>query len=83
MMNDLERLHIHDNYRGNEQIQVANGMHIPILHIGESTLPGSSRNLRLSNVLHSPFISKNLLSTHKLSHDNNCFVELHPQSFFV
>lgn len=25
MTNDMERLHVHENYRGNEQIQVANG----------------------------------------------------------
>ncbi|KAK1692531.1 hypothetical protein QYE76_009228 [Lolium multiflorum] len=27
MTNDIERLHVHDNYKGNEQIQVANGSH--------------------------------------------------------
>jgi hypothetical protein len=83
MTNDLERLHVHENYRGNEQIQVANGKHIPILHIGDSSLSGSTRNLHLSNVLHSPYISKNLLSTHKLANDNDCFVEIHPSSFCV
>jgi histone deacetylase 1/2 len=44
MTNDLERLHTHENYRGNEQIQVANGTHIPILHIGESSLSGLTRS---------------------------------------
>jgi hypothetical protein len=83
MTNDIERLHVHENYKGNEQIQVANGTHIPILHIGESSLSGFSRPLRLSNVLHAPRISKNLLSTHKLANDNHCLIELHPEYFFV
>jgi hypothetical protein len=82
MTNDMERLHTHETYKGNEQIQVANGTHIPIVCIGQSSLSGSSRPLRLSNVLHAPHISKNLLSTGKLTNDNNCFIELHPESFF-
>jgi hypothetical protein len=71
------------NDKGNDKIQVANSTHIPFLHIGETSLSGSTRPLRLSNVFHAPQISKNLLSTHRLTNDNNCFIEFHPDSFFV
>jgi hypothetical protein len=83
MTNDIEHLHVHENYKGNEQIQVAKCTHIPILHIGESSLSGFSRPLRLSNVLRAPRISKILLSTHKLANDNHCLIEFHHEFFFV
>jgi hypothetical protein len=83
MTNDMSRLHVQDAYQGNDQIQVANGMHVPILHIGESSLPGSTHPLCLKNVLHAPALSKNLLSASKLAFDNHCFVELHPDCFFI
>ena len=77
MTNDMERLHVQENYKGHDQIQVANGTHIPILHVGDSSLPGSNQSsLRLKNVLHTPHISKNLVSANRLTRDNNCFVEL-------
>jgi hypothetical protein len=83
MTNDMERLDLQDAYKGNDQIQVVNGMHIPISDIGDSFIPGSSNSLHLKNVPHTPKISKNLVSAHKLTNDNQCFVEVHPTSFFV
>ena len=58
-------------------------MHIPILHVGDSVIPGSKHPLLLKDVLYAPNLSKNLLSANKLGFDNNCFVELHPDSFLV
>jgi hypothetical protein len=83
MTNDMERLHVQEAYKGTDQIQVANGTHIPILHVGDSSIPGLKSPLHLKSVLHSPHISKNLISTSKLAFDNGCFVELHPFSFYV
>jgi histone deacetylase 1/2 len=84
MTNDMDRLHVQKNYDGHDQIQVANGMHIPILHVGESSLSGPNQSvLHLKNVLHTPHISKNLISANKLAFDNNCFIELHPFHFLI
>jgi hypothetical protein len=55
-----------------------------ILHVGQAILPTpSSRPLYLRNILHVPALTKNLLSVHKLSHDNKVLVEFHPNSVFV
>jgi hypothetical protein len=43
----------------------------------------SSRPLALRNILHVPDISKNLLSVHKFSRNNDVFFEYHPLHFFV
>jgi histone deacetylase 1/2 len=83
MTADLERLTTHDRYKGNDQVHVANGSGLNISHIGNSLISGFSRSLHLKNVLRVPRISKNLLSTHKLTLDNNAYVELHPYSFFI
>jgi hypothetical protein len=47
------------------------------------SISGLDRNLSLRNILHVPNISKHLLSAHRLMCDNNVFVELHPNFFFV
>jgi hypothetical protein len=52
-------------------VQVANGATLSILHIGHSTLAGSS--LHLKNILHVPNISKQLLTIYRLVSDNDVF----------
>jgi histone deacetylase 1/2 len=54
-----------------------------IAHIGHTTLFSPARNLYLNNVLHVPKTSKNLLSIHQLTRDNNAFVEFHPTHYCV
>jgi histone deacetylase 1/2 len=83
MTNDMECLNIHDAYKGNDQVQVANGTHIPISHVGETFISGPRYSLHLKNVLLTPRISKNLVPANKLANDNNYFLELHPSSLFV
>jgi hypothetical protein len=83
LTSDLDRLSLHERYTGKDNVQVANDSGLSISHIGHSLLPGSSRPLYLHNVLHVPGLSKHLLSAHKLAHDNNAFVELHPSFFCV
>jgi hypothetical protein len=48
-----------------------------------SLLPDSSRPLHLNHVLYVPSINKNMCSIHKLTSDNNAFMELHPHSFYL
>jgi hypothetical protein len=49
-----------------------------ISHIGETTIPTQSRDLKLKEILHVPQVTKNLISFHCYSTDNNVFLEFHP-----
>jgi hypothetical protein len=81
LTSDLERLHVHEHYGGKDQVQVANGSGLSILHIGHSNLAGSS--LHLKDILHVPRIRKDLLSVYRLVSDNDVFVEFHRHFFCV
>jgi histone deacetylase 1/2 len=60
---------------------VANGAGLSIVHIGHSSLVGSS--IHLKNILHVPRLSKHLLSITRLCWDNDVFVEFHHHFFCV
>jgi hypothetical protein len=62
-------------------IPVNTGMHIT--HIDNSTIPTPSRDIILNKVFHVPSSSKNLVSIHRLTYDNNVLVEFHPFSFLI
>jgi hypothetical protein len=64
-------------------IMSANGSGLKISHVGHSLLPDSSRPLHMNHVLYVPSINKNMCSIHKLTSDNNAFMELHPHSFYL
>ncbi|PKU77483.1 Retrovirus-related Pol polyprotein from transposon TNT 1-94 [Dendrobium catenatum] len=70
-------------YNGNSQVQVGNGQQLSIAHTGQGLLPTPSRKLQLSNILHVPHLSHNLLSIHKLTNDNSCFVLLDANGFAI
>jgi hypothetical protein len=80
---ELEKLAIHDKYNGNDQIHTANGAGMNIRHIGQSTVRTPIRNLQLQNILHVPSAKKNLISVHRLTSDNNVFLEFHPNFFLI
>ena len=55
-----------------------------ISHIGHSIISTPcNKQLHLNNILRSPHAHKSLISAHKLACDNNAFLEIHPDSFFV
>jgi hypothetical protein len=64
-------------------VQVANGSGLNISYVGHSLLSGCSRTLHLNHVLYVPSINKNLCSVHRLTSDNDAFMELHPHSFYL
>jgi hypothetical protein len=74
---------VREKYHGQDQIHTADesGMHIS--HIGNSIIPTPLRDIHLKQVLHVPTTSKNLVSIHRLTNDNNVSVEFHPFSFFI
>ncbi|KAL4573020.1 hypothetical protein LXL04_019813 [Taraxacum kok-saghyz] len=73
---DITKLNIADSYTGDDKVQVGNGNHLSISHIGSSSLS----NLKLSNILVVPDLTKSLLSVSKLTDDNNVCVEFWPKS---
>jgi hypothetical protein len=78
---DLDRLAVRERYHGGDQVQVGNGAGLCILHTCHSVLNTATRPLALRNILHVPDISKNLLSVHKFSRDNDVFFELSSVAF--
>jgi histone deacetylase 1/2 len=80
---ELERLHAHERYHGNDQVHAANGVGMNISHIGNSIIPTHDQNIHLKDVLHVPDATKNLASAHRLTRDNNAFIEIHPEFFCI
>ena len=54
-----------------------------ISHIGNSIVHTPSKNIHLKKVLFIPQATKNLASIHKLTHDNDVFLEFHPSFFCI
>jgi histone deacetylase 1/2 len=84
LTNELDKLTVKENYRGNDQVHAANGNGMQIHHIGHSSLPTpSSQSLHLKGVLHVPSVTRSLLSVRRFTLDNRVFFEFHPHFFFV
>lgn len=58
---DIRKLHIAEEYTGDDKIRVGNGNHLSISHVGFNSLHG----LRLPSILDVPNLTKNLLSISK------------------
>lgn len=78
---ELEKLTIRDKYKGQDQVQAANGAGMVITHIGRSIVNTPSRPLYLNNILYVPNANKNLISAYRLMVDNSAFLELYPKHF--
>ncbi|KAB1227925.1 Retrovirus-related Pol polyprotein from transposon TNT 1-94 [Morella rubra] len=84
MTHDYTNLsHNPTEYTGEEQVRVGDGSALPIHHTGGSSLSTPSRSLRLSNLLHVPLLTKNLISVRQFCADNSVFFEFHADSFCV
>jgi hypothetical protein len=82
--NDFSNLNVRaEEYTGSDQIRVSNGQGLKIHHTGLASLPTAKHKFSLHSLLHVPKIQKNLISIHKFTHDNNVFVEFHPNFFRV
>ena len=79
-MNNLTSSH---PYHGSDQITVGDGNTLPIHHTGNGLLPTPHFSFRLKNVLHTPSISSNLVSVHKLAKDNNCSITFDDSTFVI
>lgn len=75
MTSDLNNLAMHHPYSGDDAVLIGDGSGLPITHAGSLSLPSSSRNLTLNNVLCVPNIAKNLISVYRLCNANKVSVE--------
>jgi histone deacetylase 1/2 len=72
-----------EKYGGRDQVHVANGSGMHISNVGHATLLSPSRALHLKNILHVTNAHKSLASVHRISSDNNVFLEFHPEFFLI
>jgi hypothetical protein len=79
---ELDKLNMREKYHGQDQVHIADGSGMHITHVGNFIIPTPSRDIHLNKVPHVPSTSKNLVSIHHLTNDNNAYVEFHPFSFF-
>jgi hypothetical protein len=78
---ELDKLTTREKYHGSNQVHEANGLGMPISHIGHSTIHSHDQDLILKDILHVPSASKKLVSVHKFTYDNDASFELHPWLF--
>jgi hypothetical protein len=80
---DLDKLTMRENYGGNDQVYAANGSGMTIKHVGHSAVSTPHCRILLKNVLHVSQATRNLASVHRLTADNDVFLEHHPTFFLV
>ena len=64
---------------------MGDGVGLPIQHMGKSFFhsPYASTVLKFNQLLHLPFITKNLISVSRFATDNKVFLEFHVDVCFV
>jgi hypothetical protein len=80
---ELDKLTTREKYQGQEQVHVTNGAGMSISHIGHTSFRTPLRTVHLNNILYSSQAKKNLISVHRLTKENNAYVEFHPNYFLV
>jgi histone deacetylase 1/2 len=84
LISQMHKLNAQEKYQGSDKVHTANGAGMHISHIGQASVPThTSKQLRLTNILHVPSVTRDLLSVHKFTWDNNVFCEFHPFDLFV
>jgi hypothetical protein len=84
LTSDINNLNLKsDDYIGSNQIKIGKGTGLPIHHIGHTRFFTPPYHFDLFNVLHVPYISKNLLSVHLFTKDTNTFFEFYPYYFLL
>lgn len=70
-------------YEGTESVSLGDGSQIPIQSQGSASFSSSQRIFTLKNILHSPLLTKNLLSVLQFCIDNHVYFEFHSNFFVV
>jgi hypothetical protein len=80
---ELEKLAMHEKYKGKEQIHGVDSAGMRISHIGHSVVNTPNYKFILKDVLYVPKAHKNLVSLYCLTKDNSVFLEIHPGFFLI
>ncbi|PKU59058.1 Retrovirus-related Pol polyprotein from transposon TNT 1-94 [Dendrobium catenatum] len=83
MTNASDNLSNPSIYRGSESVTIGDGRNLSIAQSGNGILPTPNRKLILSNLLHIPNISYNLLSISTLVRDNKISITFTPNGFVM
>jgi hypothetical protein len=79
----LENLQIQQPFQQKEEVAVGNGTGIQIENTGSTLLHSPHSSFKMSNILHCPQASANLLSIQKFCKDNFCYFILTSSHYFV
>ncbi|KAD3066422.1 hypothetical protein E3N88_34302 [Mikania micrantha] len=80
---DPSLLHSLSEYGGPDEIVLGNSTKLSISHIGQTSIPTTSRHLKLKDVLLVPKLRNNIVSVSKLCKTNQVSVEFFPFHFIV
>jgi hypothetical protein len=80
---DLNNLSIHSKYDGIDEVMLGDGSGLTVSHIRSLTLKSKHKNFILKDTLCVPDISKNLISVHHFTAQNNVFIEFYQSHFLV
>jgi hypothetical protein len=84
MTNYLQNLNLSSKeYAGQDQIRIGNGLGLPILYSGSTSLTLSRHQFLLNQLLHVPHICKNLLLVHQFAFENSVFFEFQSSHFII
>jgi hypothetical protein len=67
-----------ENYGGQDQVHTTIGVGMTIKYIGQYIISTPTWCIFLKDVLHVPHATCNLVFVHRLTSDNDVFLELHP-----
>jgi hypothetical protein len=81
--NQLENLQIQQPFQQKDEVAVGNGTGIQIENTGSTLFHSPHSSFKMSNILHSPQASTNLLSIQKFCKDNFCYFILTLSHYFV
>lgn len=71
------------SYSGGDNLYVGNRTCLDISLIGKSSFDSTLFCFLLTDILHTPSLTKNLLSVSKFTRDNSCFFKFHPDICFI
>jgi hypothetical protein len=80
---ELEKLAMHEKYKGKEQIHGTDVAGMRISHISHAVVNTPNYNFIIKDVLHVPKAHKNLVSIYRLTKDNYIFLEIYHGFFLI
>ncbi|PKU68032.1 Retrovirus-related Pol polyprotein from transposon TNT 1-94 [Dendrobium catenatum] len=81
MTNQVDNLESYNTYKGHDTVTIGDGRSVPIAHMGTGLLPTTASKLLLSQILHIPSLSYNLLSISNLVKDNPISIKFEENGF--